>query len=87
MASLLGQKSIPIVCESIGASIRDERQAQGLSLLQLSDRAGIEVERLKSFEEGEGEAMVTEIVDLAYALEVAPAYFFVKLTKSFKRDP
>ena len=84
MARMIGEAPIPIVCQTIGAAIRDEREKQGLSLQQLSDRAAIEQERLEEFESGEGEAYASEIVDIARALGVDPAHFFTSLMKEFR---
>ena len=61
---------------SIGARVREQRKAAGLTLRQLANRTGLSVSLISQIELGRSAASVSTLYKLSAALQVRMTYFF-----------
>lgn len=63
--------------KQVGAAIRRERQAAGLSIRELETATAIGRGHLSNFENGKTNLTLDTILKLAYAINCRPADFFI----------
>lgn len=66
----------------IGAALRAERQARGLSMEQVGERLGVTLQQISKYERGQGRIAAAPLLQFLTALDVAIPEFIARI-----RDP
>ena len=75
LANLSGMGAVEEVKESVGDRIRRSREIRGLTVKDLSSRAGIDIDMLRRIESGEVIPALGQLVKLGKALDMKMGYF------------
>jgi transcriptional regulator with XRE-family HTH domain len=64
------------IIKAFGEQLRKAREKRGLSLRELSAMTGVDHAQIYRIEDGQADARITTVVELADALEVDPGDLF-----------
>jgi transcriptional regulator with XRE-family HTH domain len=83
----MSKKSPEAVDIQVGAFIRSQRLALGMSQTALADKLDITFQQVQKYEKGTNRVGSSRLVKIADALGVEPSFFFPRNGKSNAEDP